>query len=310
MASKSFEVVILCGAVSPEREVSIRSGRHVAELLSRHHPVRLIELDENKLPPELDPKTSLIFPLVHGNFGEDGQLQKLLDAGRFTYVGSGVEGMELTIDKSRTKKRVQSCSVPVLPEIAFSAGELGNISFAEACGRLKSTQLFLKPRDKGSSIGCHRVCSEDDWARRVLSVDAGQWLLEPLCTGKDLTIGVLQGEPLAILESIPVHEFFDYESKYTTAGARHICPAPLGDALTRTIGNYAREIFRACHCRDWCRIDFILDTTGKVYFLEVNTIPGFTGGSLYPESALGAAIAPDAALCQIIAPALNRLTSQ
>jgi D-alanine-D-alanine ligase len=309
MASKSFEIVVLCGAISPEREVSIRSGHNVARLLSRHYPIRLIELNENKLPPGLDPEPALIFPLIHGDFGEDGQLQRLLDGGGFTYVGTGVEGMELTIDKSRAKKRVQNCSIPVLPEIAFAGGELGDFTFASACERLGCPKLFLKPRDRGSSIGCHRICNEDDWARHVLTVGSGLWLLEPLCAGKDLTIGMLQGEPLAILEITPAHEFFDYESKYTPDGARHICPAPLEDALTRMIGNYAREIFRACHCRDWCRIDFLMDDTGKIYFLEVNTIPGFTEGSLYPEGALGAGMAPDEVLCQIIAPALCRLLS-
>ncbi|MDR0727966.1 MAG: D-alanine--D-alanine ligase [Puniceicoccales bacterium] len=300
---KSFEVVILCGAVGPEREVSIRSGRHAAKLLSRHYPVRLIELHENKLPDGLNPETDLIFPLIHGDFGEDGQLQRLLDGGGFTYVGSGVECMELTIDKSRTKKVAQSLAIPVLPEIAFEGGKLENFSFADACERLGCSELFLKPRNKGSSIGCHRICGEDDWAKYVLPIADGSWLLEPLCAGRDLTIGVLQGEPLAILEIMPKHEFFDYQSKYTPDGARHTCPAPLGEPLTQTIGKHAREIFRACNCRDWCRIDFLFGNDGKVYFLEVNTIPGFTDGSLYPECALGAAIAPGEVLCKIIAPA-------
>ncbi|MDR2677535.1 MAG: hypothetical protein LBB26_03155 [Puniceicoccales bacterium] len=310
MASKSFEIVILCGAISPEREVSIRSGRNVAELLSRHYPVRLIELNEDKLPPGLDPETSLIFPLVHGDFGEDGRLQRLLDARGFTYVGSGTESMELTIDKSRAKKRVQNCSVPVLAEIAFPGDKRVDFTFAAACKRLRSSKLFLKPRDKGSSIGCHRICDEESWARYVLPIGTGQWLLEPLCAGRDLTIGMLQGEPLAIVEIVPVHEFFDYESKYTPNGARHICPAPLDDVLTRTITNHAREIFHICHCRDWCRIDFLLDDTGKIYFLEVNTVPGFTKGSLYPESALGAVIGLDEVLCKIVAPALHRLIAK
>ncbi|MDR2340944.1 MAG: hypothetical protein LBD72_01240 [Puniceicoccales bacterium] len=307
---KLFEVVVLCGAVSPEREVSIRSGHHVAKLLSRHYSVRLIELDENRLPAGLNQETDLIFPLTHGDFGEDGCLQRLLDGAGFTYVGSGAESMELTIDKSRTKKVAQNCAIPVLPEIAFEGGKLENFSFADACKRLGCSALFLKPRNKGSSIGCHRICGEDDWAKHVLPIADGLWLLEPLCTGRDLTVGMLHGEPLAILEIVPRYEFFDYNSKYTPNGARHICPAPIGETQTRAIGNYAREIFRACSCRDWCRIDFLLGNGGEAYFLEVNTIPGFTGGSLYPESALGASIATNEVLCKIITPALYRLSTQ
>ncbi|MDR1456764.1 MAG: hypothetical protein LBI34_01755 [Puniceicoccales bacterium] len=310
MGSKTFEIIILCGAVSPEREVSIRSGHHVAKLLSKYYPIQLIELNENRIPSELNPETSLIFPMIHGNFGEDGQLQGLLDDGGFIYVGGGRESMELAIDKSSAKKRVWNCCVPVLSEIAFSGDEWSNFTFSEACKRLGNSKLFLKPRDKGSSIGCSCICNEDDWKSRVQTIDAGLWLLEPLCTGKDLTIGMLHGEPLAILEIIPMHEFFDYESKYTPHGARHICPAPLGAQLTLMIKNYAQKIFHACACRDWCRIDFFMADDGKIYFLEVNTVPGFTKGSLYPESALGASMGPDEVLCKIIAPALDRMISQ
>ncbi|MDR1438093.1 MAG: hypothetical protein LBI69_03485 [Puniceicoccales bacterium] len=305
-----FEIVILSGAISGEREVSLRSGRNMEKYLSKNYSVRLIELAHNELPDGIDHKRSLIFPMVHGDFGEDGQLQVMLDRGDYVYIGSGPKAMQLTVDKSKTKEWLQNFSIPVFPEVLFEKDEHKRFSFKKVCSELATDALFLKPRNKGSSIHCHKICCEAEWNKWVRPIFSGQWMLEPLGEGKDLTIGVLHGNPLSIVLAIPRGEFLDYRAKYCVGHVQHIFPAPLEDGLRDRIFQLSRTIFSACNCKDWARIDFILGPAQQIYFLEINTIPGFTKTSFYPDSAIGAGMKVEDLVCKIVSPALARLISQ
>jgi D-alanine-D-alanine ligase len=298
--STAREVVILSGAVSGERDVSLRSGRRVFSELDGQLPRRLVELEKNALPGGLDPARSVVFPLVHGDFGEDGQLQRLLEERNLSYVGSGSESMELTIRKGRTKERVRRVGVPVLPSLAFSAGSRPP-SFSRLCEILSAPALFLKPDALGSSLFCRPIRGEGEWEEALGGCRSGDWLVEPLCRGREFTVGLLGDRPLAVLEIVHGQDFLSYAGKYAAGGARHLCPAPVGMGLESSLKELARLAFTACGCRDWARVDLLLDGDGRPYFLEINAIPGFTATSLYPDSALGAGFSPPELLRAIVA---------
>jgi D-alanine-D-alanine ligase len=302
----NYEVLILSGAISSEREISLRSGRHAHQLIANLFPSRLIELEVNGLPPGLDPRHTVIFPLIHGEFGEDGRLQALLDRDGFVYVGSGKDSMELTINKARTKERIAGGDIPTLPHFIFTATEKEKPSFEEICETVGASELFLKPNDRGSSIQCYSCGDKDSWTRTLEQIEGGRWIVEPFCRGRDITVALLHGKALSVLEISYTEDFLSYEAKYVAGAAEHLCPAPIGGELTARLRNYAERAFSLCDCRDWARVDFLLRPDGAIFFLEVNGIPGFMETSFFPDCAVGAGISPVECLQKLIHPVLER----
>jgi D-alanine-D-alanine ligase len=306
--SENREVVILCGAESSERDVSIRSGLHAKELLDGKIDVRLVTLDRNELPDHLNPSRAIIFPLVHGAFGEDGKLQKLLDDEGFVYVGSGADSMEITINKARAKDLVAAVAVPTLPHHLFNWTRKNELPFDELCRCMGcGGKLFLKPNCGGSSINCAPCCDGAQWSMALdTKVLCGDWLAEPYCLGcKDITVAILHGHAIAVMEVSHGCNFFDYDAKYSAGAAKHICPAQVGEDVIEQLRSYSERAFSVCKCRDWARVDFIVGADG-VFFLEVNAIPGFTKTSLYPDCAIGAGMSPTQCLMKLLEPALER----
>jgi D-alanine-D-alanine ligase len=272
--------------------------------------VRLIELETNDLPLDLDPERSVIFPLIHGDFGEDGQLQTLLEARKFFYVGSDSRSMALTIHKLSTKQRVSAAGISVLPHFFFSAGEKNSLNFGDLCKKLGTEALFLKPDDKGSSLHCHPIHSEEQLQRALEEVVSGNWLLESLCPGREITVAILNGRALEPLEVISDQEFLDYTSKYTPGKSCHLCPAPLDKPLSRQIQEWAERAFARCHCSHWGRVDFLVDRHERPHFLEINGIPGFTPTSFYPDILRASGRSLEGALLEILRSACPSLTFQ
>jgi D-alanine-D-alanine ligase len=301
-----IEIVILSGAISGEREVSLRSGRRARDLLVPFFPTRLLELEDNALPEGLDSRRAVIFPLVHGDFGEDGQLQRLLESGGFVYVGSGVSAMELTIHKTFTKQRVSDGGIPTLPQIEFSARDRDLHVFVEVCQRVGTGELFLKPNDRGSSLQCHPCPDANLWGKALEDVKRGQWIAEAFCRGRDLTVGVLHGTALGVVEIDHGGEFLDYDAKYRAGCSRHLFPAPIGKELTARLRAHGERAFQLCGCRDWARVDFLLREDGEPFFLEINAVPGFTESSLFPDSAVAAGLSPADCLRELVQLALGR----
>jgi D-alanine-D-alanine ligase len=304
--SANYEVLILSGAASSEREISLRSGRHAHGILASLFPSRLVELADDLLPVGLDARRTVIFPLIHGEFGEDGRLQALLDRDGFVYVGSGKDSMELTINKARTKERVAGGDIPTLPHFAFAATEKGKLSFEVVCETVGASELFLKPNDKGSSIQCYPCRDRGSWIGALDQVREGHWIVEPFCRGRNVTVALLQGRALPVLETLCGEGFLSYEAKYGVDAAEHLCPAPIGGELTARLRNYAERAFSLCACRDWARADFLLRSDGAIFFLEINGIPGFAETSFFPACALGAGISSAECLRKLIQPALER----
>ncbi len=285
MSEQNFKIVVLCGANSPEREVSINSGKACAAALHQSfHNVELLALNENALPANLAPETDIIFPVIHGDYGEDGRVQRDLDERGFSYAGCGRAASEICIDKSKTKKILRDNGVPVCEGIAFSTDKIP--SAAEIVEKL-GDDVVLKPADKGSSVGLFLTCGVAE-LQRVLAGDLSAsktWLAETRLRGRELTVGLLGGRAMGIVEIRPKVGVYDYKNKYTSGNTEYIFPAPLDNDVACKIKAAAEKAFAACGCRDFSRADVILLANGDFYFLEINTMPGLTGTSLLPKSA-------------------------
>ena len=297
-------IVILCGGQSGERDVSFKSAEPVFNVLKKLYSTRLIRLDENKLPDGLDPEEDLIFPLTHGDFGEDGQLQTLLEQGNFAYLGSDSKASALCMDKMRSKQLALEYHFPVLPAIALENGQ--GLDEAAICNALGSTSFVLKPTDKGSSIGVH-LCKDFNALKDVWSkISSGHWMVERYAKGRELTLGILHGEAMGVVEIRPKHGFYDFKNKYTSGACEYLCPAPLDAEITQKVQAVGVAFFRCANCRDFGRIDCILEPDGQLWFLEMNTIPGMTSQSLFPKSGACVGLSFENLLKQLIEKTIAR----
>jgi len=298
-------IAILCGGPSAEREVSIVSGRAVAPVLENHYKVELVELNEAALPASLD-SGAIVFPALHGAFGEDGTLQALLDAAGITYVGSGAEASRLCMNKVQTKLTVREAGLLTAVDFTYDAGV--KIPAPEEVISAVGEQLVLKPVDQGSSIGLYLPQSVGEVAEAIAATrKGGQWMAEERIYGREFSVGVLDGEALSVVEVCPRKGVYDYESKYTAGSTEYRCPAPIPDTLTATMRRDAARAVQACGCRDFARVDFIWrEGDAQPFFLEINTLPGLTPQSLLPKSASGMGLSFEALLLRMIAPAMAR----
>ncbi len=282
MAIDSPEVVVLCGGESDEREVSLRSGRNFFKALSGSYNARLIELDENVIPGDLDPASSVIFPALHGDFGEDGELQWMLERLNFSYAGSGAAVSALCMSKVDTKLRVAAVDVLAPAEVAFVASSKPD---AEEVADTLGASVVMKPTDKGSSVGLYFADSVAGIRKILGYAQEGNWMIETRIFGRELSVGILNGRGLGVVEICPKGGVYDYHHKYTAGASVYHAPAQLSKTHEEHVRRTAEVVFAVCGCRDFARADFMLDSKGSLYFLEVNTIPGLTETSLLPKSA-------------------------
>lgn len=301
--NKLKRIVILCGGESGERTVSLNSAKSVLKILEKIYWVHYACLDVNVLPEDLDSKRDLIFPLIHGDFGEDGRLQKLLEEGNFIYVGSDSHASELCIDKMRSKQLAKKYSIPVLPAVSLKAGDHLDEKFI--CEQLVSSAFVLKPINKGSSIGVH-LCHNFETLQSVWAqINDGEWMIEPYIKGRELTVGIMHGKALGVVEIRPKKGFYDYKNKYTANACDYLAPAPIDRKLLNRLQAISTEFYLRAGCTDWGRVDFIVDNK-NVWLLEMNTIPGMTENSLFPKSAACIGIDFETLLVQLVEGAYRR----
>ena len=295
------QIIVLCGAISAEREVSIRSGRAVANALPGS---QLVELDENILPDWINADEHVVFPVIHGDYGEDGQVQMELEARGIVYAGCDATASRLCIDKVATKKIMRAVGVPAIPEIAFAGHAKPR---AEELVAALGSQLIIKPADKGSSVGLYVLNGLDEvrLALKQLAED-GQWMAERRLNGREMSIGILGGKAMGIVEIVPKKGVYDYQTKYTKGSSDYLFPAPIASELTRRIQSAAEKLFAATGCRDFARADLFLESNGDFYFLEINTMPGMTETSLMPKSASCLGLNFSTLVDKMIAPAITR----
>lgn len=278
---KPTRIIVLYGGVSSEREVSLQSGEAIADALAANFEVQRLRLDAAELPAGIDSQSAVVFPALHGHFGEDGQLQALLEDAGIEYCGSDAAASRLCMNKQATKEVAQRLGVSV-PRSECFAGDA--VPLADDLIQALGASLVLKPVDQGSSVGLYFTEHRSSLGVALSQIHSGNWLAEERIYGRELTVGVLAGKALGVVEILSASGVYDYQAKYTPGSTEYRFPAELDAAVTRRLQAQAEQIFAACGCRDFARIDFLLDGETP-YFLEVNTLPGLTATSLLPKSA-------------------------
>jgi D-alanine-D-alanine ligase len=281
MSDKPRRLAVLMGGPSAEREVSLRSGAAAAAALREAgYDVTELVLDgtDVNVPAGID----LVFLALHGTFGEDGQVQDMLDARGIPFTGADAATSRIAFDKEKTKEKFRAHGVPT-PE-----GQLVR--------RLEEVTLslpvFIKPNAQGSSVGTHPATTREELAAALadaLKFDSSA-LVERYIRGRELTVGVLGDQVLPVIEIRPHDGFYDYTNKYTKGRTDYICPAELPAEITATIQRHALTAHRAVGRAVYSRIDFLLEENGRAWCLEINTIPGMTATSLLPKAAAAVGI--------------------
>lgn len=273
---KDKSVAVLMGGPSAEREVSLRSGAAVAKAL-RSLGANVTEVDVQG-PDFLVPEgTDLAYIMLHGTFGEDGQIQAILEERGIPYTGEGVVGSEVAFDKILSKERFDEAGVPTPAWRRLVPGQ----SVEDAA------PFVIKAPKQGSSVGVHIIKDTADVPAAL--TDCFQFgdevLFEEFCTGRELTIGILGGEALPIIEIVPNEGFYDYAHKYTKGASQYHVPAPIGPEATERVQSVALDAYKALNLEVYARVDVLLKQDGSPVVLEINTIPGMTETSLLPKAA-------------------------
>ncbi len=295
-------ITVLYGGVGPERDVSLKTGAALIGALEESFTVQAVELREAALPAFLDPAGSPVFPALHGEFGEDGALQSLLERGRFEYAGSDSISSALCMDKERTKKMAAAAGVRVPDSIVLEPGEAPD---ADRIRDRLGERIVIKPVAGGSSTHLAVVEGIGELLRRLDALPDQRWLLETFIGGRELSVGLLNGIGQGVVEILPKGGIYDYRHKYTGGLTEYRWPAVLDPGVEAAVRGWAETVFAVCGCRDFARADFRLDDEGPC-FLEINTIPGLTAESLLPKSAACRGLSFEDLASELVRPALNR----
>jgi len=301
------DLIILCGGTGPERDVSRASGDALYESLSQTFSTRLIDLSDDRLPEGLKSTSEIVFPVIHGTFGEDGRLQALLEDSGIEYAGSDKVSSQLCMDKALAKETVEKVGVRVSPSITFSDPKQCDPSkIIDLLGR----ETVLKPVNQGSSVSLRIICGFEDLKKTLSEIEPGEWMLEKRVIGREVTIGMLDNHAMGIVEVIPVGGVYDYTRKYEAGSTEYRFPAVIDDEVERELKEFARNAYRACRCRDFARIDFMICEDGHPHFLEINTLPGMTATSLLPKSASCSGYDFDKLCRRLVEPAIKRFSDR
>jgi D-alanine-D-alanine ligase len=332
-----MNIAVLLGGISPERNISLLSGRAVVKALrSRGHSVVAIDpslgadsiVDDDFLASASSVAVTeaelasfstrslvdcvmsdvfngidVVFIALHGSYGEDGYIQSLLDLRGIRYTGSSMLASAVAMDKTTTKLLFEGAGITTPLWATVTPVQADDMDLLETIRKELPGSLVVKPNDQGSTVGMTIV---DDLsldaladAIRLAGRFSSQVLIETFIPGRELTVAVLANEALPVIEIAPKAGFYDYENKYTKGKTEYHCPADLSDDLRDYIQNIATAAHSVVGCKAYSRVDFRLTNEGVAFCLEVNTIPGCTETSLVPMAARAAGMEFDV-LCEEI----------
>lgn len=343
---RKINLAVIFGGQSGEHEVSLRSANQVMKALDKKRyeiiPIAITKAGhwlageagkdylENNLEkaaqengvneayvpenrskfPENFPPIDLVLPIMHGSFGEDGKLQGVFEMLGWPYVFSGTLASALAMNKPKTKLIAKAAGLKIAKSVVVARNKKYNLD--KIIVKL-GFPLVIKPAELGSSVGTSLANSPKEASEGIeTALRYGQEvLLEQFIRGRELTVAVLGDQSpkaLPVIEIIPkISGWFDYRAKYEAGGSQEICPAEIPEDVRRKVQKYAVKIFKALGCLDLARADFIWSSADKrLYFLEINTIPGMTATSLVPQAAKAAGIEFPALLDKLIDSALRR----
>ncbi|MFH2137008.1 MAG: D-alanine--D-alanine ligase [Candidatus Omnitrophota bacterium] len=278
------KIGVLMGGFSSEREISLKSGNAVVQALQSCDFDTVIF--DFQSPGELIDKikksnVDCVFNALHGTFGEDGQVQQILDDLEIPYTGSGVQASQLAMDKTESHNIFKANGISVPEYVVFRPGDHLSEEW------LSYFPLVVKPAHEGSSIGLSIIEDADDLPlalEEAFKFDK-KVLIERYIKGREITVGILEDEPLPVIEVIPKNKFYDFQAKYTLGMTEYKVPAFLPETTYLQAQSLALKAHRILGCRCFSRVDMLIGQGDKLFVLEVNTIPGFTSTSLLPKAA-------------------------
>lgn len=307
MDAAGIKVAVLMGGIGGEREVSLQSGKYVAEALAQAGcSVITSDITPSDMSILDKAKVDCFFIALHGRFGEDGKLQRILEDRGLCYTGSDSRASSLGMDKMASKEKLAKAGIAVSPAVRFEPGKDLKAAVSKAADG--GAKLVIKPITGGSTVGVTIQKSVDAALADAAKCHAehGDAMIERFIAGRELTVGILHEKALPIIEIIPKGGFYDYQAKYVADDTKYLFDTITDAALVARIQANAVKCFKALGCLDFSRMDFILTADGTPWALEMNTIPGFTSHSLLPKAAAKVGI-PMPQLClDIVKSALKR----
>ncbi len=288
-----LNVVVLMGGDSAEAEVSRNSAAQItAALKASGHQASAVELDQGCTAALLAQQPDVVFPALHGPPGEDGTVQGYLEMLGFAYVGSDVHGSAVAMDKSVAKQIFRQHNLPVAPDILVTPDQAADLpNQAEEIVETLGRSIVIKPLNQGSAIGVTPLPNGGDIEAALKdALRYGPCLVEPYILGREITVGVLDTDQGHLLHPVieivtPGDEWYDYNNRYSEGGSQHVIPAPLAAEVNARLQEIALCAHKALGLRDLSRADFIVTDSNEITLLEVNSLPGMTPTSLYPDGA-------------------------
>jgi D-alanine-D-alanine ligase len=294
------KLAVIKGGPGSERDVSLRSGASVAAAL-RTAGAHVTEIEVIGTEVEIPAETELVFNLIHGTFGEDGGVQRLLEERGIPYTGEGVEESRVAFDKILTKKALSLAGVPTPGSEILREGERPTLPLP----------IVIKAPRQGSSVGVHLIheVSEIEPALDDCLRHGDEVLVEELVEGRELTVGVLGDQVLPVVEIRPLAGFYDYTNKYTKGATEYLVPASLTEGETEAVQAVALAAVKALGLSVYSRVDVLLGKAGPTV-LEINTIPGMTETSLLPKAAAASGLDFPSLCCRIASLSLTVRTAR
>lgn len=303
---RGLKIAVLMGGIGEERQVSIQSGKSVAEAMKEAGlNVAVWDINPENMGILDDRSIDVFFLALHGKFGEDGDLQQIMEEKGLIYTGSGPAASRLAFDKMASKRAFAAAGINTPTVIEIKADT--NLKQFEKLLPKFADRYVIKPLKQGSSVGISMVGTAKEAievAKKTLK-EFGDCMIEKFIKGREITVGILCGEALPLIEVRPKADFYDYHAKYVDDRTEYLFDT-IEDAATETnIKQTAIRCFNALGLKDFARIDLIVGEDKKIYALEANTIPGFTSHSLLPKAAAKAGLSVNDLCIKIIEAALE-----
>lgn len=311
-----MKVAVLKGGRSLERQVSLRSGARVEDALaSSGHDVVALDAGDDLVRRLKDERPDVAFIALHGADGEDGTVQELLEILAIPYTGPGVSACRRSMDKAAAKEELREAGIATPDWVSFSQTAFADLGAADALEEIEERlgfPLVVKPARGGSSLGVRFAAGREDVPQAIVSALSydDRVLLERHVDGRELSVGMLAGEPLPIVEVRPRDEDrYSYEARYEIGRTEFVCPAELDDGDETAVRDAAVRTWEALACEGFARVDLMLGAEGP-QLLEVNAVPGLTDTSLFPMSAEAAGIGFEELCERIVALASDRVAAR
>ena len=305
--NKKLKVAVLTGGIGTEREISLQSGNCVADALKKAgFNVVTFDIRPDRLDILQDDSIDVFFPALHGQFGEDGMLQQILEERTLVFTGSGSAASRAAFEKMTGKKLFAEAAVAVPAAIKFD----NQIEIEEIEEQLRLADKYvIKPIRQGSSVGVNIVSTTREAIKtaRETMYQFGDCMIEEFVPGREVTVSILCGRTLPIMEIRTKNSFYNYHAKYEDEQTEFLFDTITEPSVTARINRAALDCFDAVGCRHFARVDIILSEDNIPYALEINTIPGFTTHSLLPKAAAKAGLSMSELCKKIVEKAYSSL---